>query len=103
MLPEGLVFHRIIHSMHSRSPNLESAIATSHRQSNFAPAFLFLTRERRKALETLYAVCRTLDDAVDVGAQDPPGFLNAWRQVFVERDARAVEALGQAELAATFL
>jgi phytoene synthase len=89
--------------MHSQSPNLEAHIITNHRQSHFAPAFLFLSRERRRALETLYAVCRTVDDAVDEGRSDAVAYLAAWRNVFTERDAHAVESFGQKALAVRFL
>ena len=49
---------------------IESAAAycrklTTRSQSNFYYAFLFLPRERREALEAVYAYCRLVDDVVD--------------------------------------
>lgn len=38
---------------------------TSKSQSNFYYAFLFLPREKREALEAVYAYCRLVDDVVD--------------------------------------
>src|ERR1700761_6608339 len=38
---------------------------TSKSKSNFYYAFLFLPRERREALEAVYAYCRLVDDVVD--------------------------------------
>src|SRR5262249_14534095 len=38
---------------------------TQRSQSNFYYAFLFLPRERREALEAVYAYCRLVDDVVD--------------------------------------
>src|SRR3954468_587217 len=38
---------------------------TQKSQSNFYYAFLFLPRERREALEAVYAYCRLVDDVVD--------------------------------------
>lgn len=51
----------------------------------------------------LYAVCRELDDAVDVAERDPRDVLQAWRQVFEKREARSVARFGQEELAQEFL
>lgn len=89
--------------MHSQTHNLEFQVANKHRQSHFAPAFLFLSAERRQALKTLYAVCRTLDDAVDVGIPDKEGFLAAWKQVFESQESNAVDPFGQRGLATDFL
>jgi phytoene synthase len=49
---------------------IESAAAyckklTTRSKSNFYYAFLFLPRERRQALEAVYAYCRLVDDVVD--------------------------------------
>ena len=49
---------------------IESAAAyckklTTRSKSNFYYAFLFLPRERREALEAVYAYCRLVDDVVD--------------------------------------
>jgi phytoene synthase len=38
---------------------------TTRSKSNFYYAFLFLARERRQALEAVYAFCRLVDDVVD--------------------------------------
>ena len=38
---------------------------TTRSKSNFYYAFLFLPRERREALEAVYAYCRLVDDVVD--------------------------------------
>jgi phytoene synthase len=38
---------------------------TARSRSNFYYAFLFLPRERREALEAVYAFCRLVDDVVD--------------------------------------
>jgi phytoene synthase len=43
---------------------------TTRSKSNFYYAFLFLPRERREALEAVYAYCRLVDDVVDEDA--PP-------------------------------
>src|SRR6478672_7526456 len=44
---------------------------TTRSQSNFYYAFLFLPRERREALEAVYAFCRLVDDVVDEEAPVP--------------------------------
>jgi phytoene synthase len=41
---------------------------TTRSHSNFYYAFLFLPRERREALEAVYAFCRLVDDVVDENA-----------------------------------
>src|SRR5437762_13815557 len=40
---------------------------TRKSRSNFYYAFLFLPRPRREALYAVYAFCRMVDDAVDLG------------------------------------
>jgi phytoene synthase len=55
---------------------------TARSQSNFYYAFLFLPKERRQALEAIYAYCRLVDDVVDEDApiaQKLAG-LNQWQQ-----------------------
>lgn len=74
-----------------------------YRKSHFAPAFLFLAPERRRALQVLYAVCRVLDDAVDKGHENPEGFLAAWKEVFQGKKPEAVQPFGQKDLAGKFL
>lgn len=82
-----------------------SAPAASHGflKSNFAPAFFFLPAKRRRALQTIYAFFRLLDDAVDVAGHDPVPFLDAWRMVLRETRPDAVRAWGQEELATQLL
>lgn len=43
---------------------------TARGRSNFYYAFLFLPRQRREALEAVYAYCRLMDDIVDEGGSD---------------------------------
>src|SRR5947208_3025660 len=55
---------------------------TTRSKSNFYYAFLFLPRERREALEAVYAYCRLVDDVVDedvAPAQKLAGIAR-WRQ-----------------------
>ena len=72
-------------------------------RSHFAPAFLFLSTERRRALRTVYAFFRVLDDAVDVAQSDPGPLLEAWRAVLREGRPEPVEQWGHRELAADLL
>jgi 15-cis-phytoene synthase len=72
-------------------------------KSHFAPAFLFLPAERRRALQTVYAFFRELDDAVDVATGDPAPVLNAWREVLRERRPEPVAGIGQEALASALL
>src|SRR5262245_53858246 len=72
-------------------------------KSHFAPAFFFLSGPRRKALQTVYAFFRVLDDAVDVPRTEPAPYLAAWRSVIQERRAEAVAAWGQQSIAAGLL
>ena len=37
----------------------------AHSGSSFYYSFLFLTKERRRAITALYAFCREVDDVVD--------------------------------------
>ncbi len=78
-------------------------LISQYRKSHFAPAFLFLKADRRKALQILYAVCRVLDDAVDKGHENPEKFLQAWRQVFLDRNLEGINEFGQKNLAEEFL
>ncbi len=80
-----------------------ATFAAVHRQSHFSPAFFFLSRERRKGLETLYAVCRVLDDAVDTNQKEPAVYLSAWRRVFTDKDAAGLTPFGHKDLAEKFL
>jgi 15-cis-phytoene synthase len=59
-----------------------SATLTRRSRSNFYYAFLTLPRRRRDALYAVYAFCRTVDDAADLG-HDPAAQraeLRRWRQ-----------------------
>jgi 15-cis-phytoene synthase len=59
-----------------------SATLTRRSRSNFYYAFLTLPRPRRDALYAVYAFCRTVDDAADLG-HDPAAQraeLRRWRQ-----------------------
>lgn len=74
-----------------------------HRQSHFWPAFFFLPRDRRKALKILYAVCRVIDDAVDVGHPNVEAFLDAWRHLFSNKNCSKLEPFGYVSLGEQFL
>src|SRR5215475_3526015 len=58
---------------------------TTRSNSNFYYAFLFLTREKREALEAVYAFCRLVDDVVD-----EPGSSAAEKLTGLERWRREV-------------
>lgn len=76
---------------------------TTYRRSHFAPAFFFLSKERRRALQTLYAVCRVIDDTADDGMADARERLEGWRLVFRDRQSASVAPFGQAALAQAML
>ena len=66
---------------------IESAAAycrklTTRSKSNFYYAFLFLPRERREALEAVYAYCRLVDDVVDedAPAEEKLAGIARWRR-----------------------
>lgn len=76
----------------------------SFTESHFAPAFFFLPAERRRALNSLYAVFRVLDDAVDNNEQsDPKTYLKAWEDVFTMKSTEPVQSYGQGRLATDIL
>ncbi|HUT86065.1 MAG TPA: squalene/phytoene synthase family protein [Elusimicrobiales bacterium] len=52
----------------------------SQNKSTFAAAFLFLSKEKRKALKTVYAFCSTVDDAVDIASDNALAKLGNWKQ-----------------------
>lgn len=54
---------------------------TKNSGSNFYYSFLFLPRQRREAMYTVYAFCREVDSAVDdpTAGTDPVTQLNKWR------------------------
>src|SRR5262249_54537993 len=59
-----------------------TAILARRSGSNFYYSFLFLPRRKREAIYALYAFCRTVDDAVDQGPQNPGEqrkILGEWR------------------------
>ncbi|HUA35039.1 MAG TPA: presqualene diphosphate synthase HpnD [Candidatus Binataceae bacterium] len=54
---------------------------TRNSSSNFYYAFMLLPAERRRALHSVYAFCRFLDDiADDEGFSDPAAMLGRWRE-----------------------
>src|SRR4051794_36496859 len=55
---------------------------TRQSRTNFYYSFLFLPRPRRKAIETVYAFCRLMDDIVDEDLPVPDArvALERWRQ-----------------------
>lgn len=57
--------------------------STAFKGSSFAPAFLFLSAPRRRALGALYAFARAVDDAVDRPSADPAGDLARWRSLLL--------------------
>jgi len=61
-------------------------------QSNFLFSFLFLPREKRQAIYTLYAFCRQTDDIADMPAplEKKVELLNQWEQELVSCFARKV-------------
>lgn len=54
---------------------------TQQSRTNFLYSFLILPRSQRRAIETVYAFCRVVDDVVDDEnpTQDPRQELNRWR------------------------
>ena len=63
-------------------------------KSHFAPAFFFLSPERRRALQTVYGFFRILDDAVDDAVGDPTPYLDAWRAVLREKRSHYLKPWG---------
>jgi 15-cis-phytoene synthase len=68
---------------------------TRRASSNFYYAFMLLPRERRRALYSVYAFCRFVDDiADDDGVKDPAEMLARWRKelnnVFAGKPSRAI-------------
>src|SRR6478735_10137400 len=55
---------------------------TTRSNSNFYYAFLFLSREKREALESVYAFCRLVDDVVDEEAtpEEKLNGIERWRR-----------------------
>ncbi len=96
------LIHKVIHIVHTAESPIISwpqAFLGSH----FAPAFYFLTPDRRKALKILYAVFRVLDDAVDQsGDKDPKPFLDAWLAFFEGHGPDVLKDFGCQDLAANF-
>ncbi len=64
-----------------------------YKKSNFAPGFLFLSAERRRALQAIYAFCRVVDDIVDLDypdvhdAEKAKALLDQWRFVLRNPDS----------------
>jgi phytoene synthase len=68
---------------------------TRRASSNFYYAFMLLPRERRRALYSVYAFCRFVDDIADGdGINNPAAMLARWREelnkVFVGTPSRAI-------------
>ena len=68
---------------------------TRRASSNFYYAFILLPRERRRALHSVYAFCRFVDDiADDDGVDNAPAMLTRWREeldkVFAGTPSRAI-------------
>ncbi len=63
-------------------PNLDPEKVTRSSRSSFLPAFAFLPRSRRKALEGVYAFCRAVDDVADApgAAGDPEAALEVFQE-----------------------
>jgi phytoene synthase len=55
---------------------------TTRSKSNFYYAFLFLSRDKREALEAVYAFCRLVDDVVDeeASAEEKLAGIARWRR-----------------------
>lgn len=94
MMTHLLFIHRLIHSMHK---------SNTYRQSHFAPAFFFLSAERRHALKILYGVCRLLDDVVDCGDKNAPEILAAWKQALNDGKVDGLKQFGHDSLAEEFV
>src|SRR5205807_879770 len=60
---------------------------TQRSRSNFYYAFLFLPREKREALEAVYAYCRLVDDVVDEEAPE------AEKRAGIEKWRRQLDAV----------
>src|SRR5690349_19979664 len=73
------------------------------KKSHLVLSFLFLPAPRRVAYQRLYAVGRTIDDAVDLGRPDVEGFLSAWCVCFSEKLAETMQPYGQRPFAEAFL
>ena len=72
--------------MDERGQSRRAAEITRKSRSNFALAFVPLSRERRKAIVTYYAFCRVVDDTVD-----EPGLRRDERLRSLERWRQAVD------------
>jgi phytoene synthase len=73
--------------------SLDSAAVLRASRSSFFPAFRLLPPNRRKDLETLYALCRAADDIADADGYEPSeryAALEAWRMAFRDPDLRGL-------------
>ncbi len=63
-------------------PSLDPARVTRSSRSSFLPAFFFLSRPKREALESVYAFCRAVDDVADAPGEqgDREAALEAFEQ-----------------------
>lgn len=57
-----------------------TATQNSYKKSSFGPAFLFLSKPRRKALADYYEFCRLMDDIADEPSENPLSQLDFWQQ-----------------------
>jgi 15-cis-phytoene synthase len=61
---------------------VKTAVLSLFKASSFAPAFLLLPADRRRALAAVYAFARAVDDAVDdPGGVRPQEELDRWRRL----------------------
>lgn len=62
-------------------PNPDETVRniTEQSQSNFSLSFLFLPQDKRKAMRTLYAFCRHVDDIVDKNKASGQAEIDWWR------------------------
>ena len=86
------------HLPHNAAPALASFL-----KSHFAPAFCFLSPERRRALQVVYAFFRVIDDVVDEGKQDPAPLIAGWLAAIREKRPSAVREWGHEAFAEKLL
>lgn len=85
------------------APAVGRPSAAAFLKSHFAPAFCFLPAERRRALQTIYAFFRVIDDAVDASPTGAPELVADWLAAIREKRPDAVERWGHAPFAAQLL
>jgi len=73
-------------------------------KSHFAPAFILLPAERRRALQHLYSIFRLLDDIVDLQTPEKArGCVAAWREFFATLQPQGLASYGYEKEAADML